>query len=107
MKEYRGGTPVRNGVYFNRTSGELIQVHDKDHRLPGGREDRFVRVPGALAAVCGPFAGLAFVFFLPLIGIIGFAGFIAYKAWQGTKFVFGKRQTERQLGGEGGHGGPV
>lgn len=84
MRNYRGGTQVEKGVYFNRTNGELVQLYGQVRVLPGGGEVRYIRVPAALAVMGGPFAGLAFVFFLPLIGIIGIGGFLTYKAWQGT-----------------------
>ena len=84
MKNYRGGTQVQKGVYFNRTNGELVQLYGQVRVLPGGGGVRYIKVPAVLAVMGGPFAGLAFVFFLPLIGIIGVGGFLAYKAWRGT-----------------------
>ena len=83
MKEYRGGNKVAKGVYLNRADGELVQLYDQVRVLPGGGGERYIKVPGALAVMGGPFVGLAFVIFLPLIGIIGLIGFLAYKAWHG------------------------
>jgi len=84
MKEYRGGTKAAKGVYLNRANGELVQLHGQVLVLPGGGGERYIKVPGALAVMGGPFIGLAFVIFLPLVGIIGLIGFLAYKLWHGT-----------------------
>ncbi|HLB28372.1 MAG TPA: hypothetical protein VJK47_04085 [Dehalococcoidales bacterium] len=84
MNEYRGGNKAQKGVYLNRTNGELIQLYGETRILPGGGEVRYVKVPAILAMIGGPFAGLAFVFFLPTIGIIGILGYLAYKVWHGT-----------------------
>ena len=87
MNEYHGGTRVAKGVYLNRANGELTQLYGQVRVLPGGGGERYIKVPGALAVMAGPFAGLAFVMFLPLIGIMGLIGFLAYKAWHGTVTV--------------------
>ena len=83
MKEYKGGTKAAKGVYLNRANGELVQLYGQVRVLPGGGGERYIKVPGWLAVMGGPFAGLALVLFLPTIGIIGMLGFLAYKAWHG------------------------
>ena len=88
MKEYRGGNQVQKGVYLNKANGELTQLYGKVRVLPGNNTQKYVKVPGALAVMAGPFAGLALVIFLPLVGIIGLIGFLAYKAWHGVVKVF-------------------
>ena len=102
MNEYRGGTQVKKGVYLNRTNGELVQLYGQVRVLPGGGGVRYIKVPAVLAVMGGPFAGLAFVFFLPLIGIIGIIGFLAYKAWHGTaalgRKVFQPVAVRQELG---------
>ncbi len=88
MKEYRGGIQVEKGVYLNKANGELTQLYGKVRVLPGKNTEKYVKVPGALAVMAGPFAGLALVIFLPLVGILGLIGFLAYKAWHGMVKVF-------------------
>jgi hypothetical protein len=83
MNEYRGGTKVVKGVYFNRANGELVQLYGAERVLPGDGGERYIKVPGALAVMGGPFVGFAFVIFLPFVGIVGLLGFLLYKAWQG------------------------
>jgi hypothetical protein len=83
MNEYKGGTKVVKGVYLNKANGELTQLYGQVRVLPGGSDERYIKVPGLLAVMGGPFVGLAFVIFLPLVGIIGMIGFLVYKAWHG------------------------
>jgi len=87
MKEYRGGTLVEKGVYLNKANGELTQQYGKVRVLPGDKDVKYFKIPGILAIIGGPFVGLAFVMFLPFIGITGLIGFLAYKAWHGMTAV--------------------
>lgn len=84
MTEYHGGTKVEKGVYINRANGELVQLYGRLRVLPGDNGVRYYKIPAILAVVGGPFTGLAFVMFLPFIGIIGMVAFLIYKAWYGT-----------------------
>jgi len=84
MNANKGGTKVAKGVYLNLANGELVQLYGQVRVLPGGGNDKYIKVPGILAVIGGPFVGLAFVIFLPLVGIIGMIGFLVYKAWHGT-----------------------
>ena len=70
MKRYYGKQKGPAGTYLNLANWEFVQVTG-DGILPGKDEDRYFRVPSLLAVILGPFAGLAFVIFLPMIGIIG------------------------------------
>ena len=84
MKKYNGREQVRKGVYLNRGTGELIQMYGRNRILPGEPETGYIKVPGWLAIIGGPFAGLALVMFLPLVGVIGMGWFFGCKAWQGV-----------------------
>lgn len=79
MKKYSSGERAPHGVYLNITTWELVQLHGGTPVLPGGGQAQYIKVPAALAVAVGPFAGLAFIIFLPLIGIVGVSGLIAYK----------------------------
>lgn len=82
MKRYNGGETVPRGVYLNLSDWELIQLYGDIPALPGNGEVKYIKVPAVLAVLGGPFAGLAFIIFLPLAGIIGIISFLAYKmAW--------------------------
>ncbi len=102
MNEYRGGAQVSKGVYLNRANGELVQLYGQNRVLPGDGGMRYIKVPAALAVMGGPFVGLAFVIFLPLIGIIGIGVFLAYKAWRGMialgRKVFQPVAVRQELG---------
>ncbi len=80
MNTYYGGEPVEKGVYLNLQTLEFTQVREEAPILPGARENRFIKTPGLLAVVAGPVAGLAFVLFLPFVGLVSAVTFLAYKA---------------------------
>jgi hypothetical protein len=84
MKTYYGRDKVEKGVYLNVRNGEFIQLYGDVRILPGDTEVKYVKTPGALAVIAGPVAGLAFVIFLPLVGIIGIGAFFAYKIRDGA-----------------------
>lgn len=83
MKKYYAGETATRGVYLNASTWEL-QQHYSNPVLPGDAGLSYIKVPAALAVIGGPFAGLAFVIFLPFVGIVGLASFLAYKmGWLG------------------------
>lgn len=96
MKRYRGKEKASTGTYLNLSSGEFVQL-DGDGILPGENEDTYYRVPALLAVILGPFAGLAFVIFLPMIGIIGAVGFAGYQVWRGLLKVTGRAVTKTDM----------
>ena len=102
MKKYNGMVKAPEGVYMNLSTWEFIRLGKGESVLPGGRNDRYVKVPAALAVVTGPFAGLAFIIFLPFIGIIGFIGFLGYKLWNGVLGVQRKTVQNVAIGWEPG-----
>jgi hypothetical protein len=93
MKKYRGGELVPQGVYLNLSTLELVQLYGDTRLLPGSGEVKYLKTPAALAVVAGPFVGLAFIIFLPLIGILGIIGFLGYKSGQWVQ-VFGRKALQ-------------
>jgi hypothetical protein len=91
MKRYYGMENAPPGAYLSLSSWEFTRLDDKTIILPGERDKKYVKVPAALAMVTGPFAGLVFIIFLPLVGIVGLIGFLFYKLWQGA--VAAERRT--------------
>ncbi len=79
MKKYFGGEKVQRGVYVNMATWEITQLHKEPAVLPGTGELAYIKAPAPLMITLGPIAGLAFVIFLPFVGILGAASFIGYK----------------------------
>lgn len=90
MNRYYGGETVPGGVYLNISTLEFTQVHDGAPVLPGSRANKYIKAPALLAAVAGPVAGLAFVLFLPFVGLAGMVTFLAYKLVRLAKSLGGK-----------------
>lgn len=63
-----GGTAVRSGYYWNLGKWEVTPVEKDGERLPGGRGDKFLRIPVIAVLLLLPLLGGLFVVFLPLIG---------------------------------------
>ncbi len=70
MRRYLGGQQVLPGIYCSLSSGELLQRSIQDPVLPGDVDTRYIRLPAPIVLVVGPLMGLAFVVFLPLVGIV-------------------------------------
>lgn len=67
MRRYKGNEKVEPGLYFNPRRVSFKSV-DGEARLPGAREDLYLRVPAIALLVAGPALGLTYVIFLPFIG---------------------------------------
>ncbi len=78
------GIPVKSGTYLNTRRFTFAQVKDGD-RLPGGAEDRWVRVPVVLAIAAAPVLGGIFVVAFPIIGAAALVNAIARKLVGGVK----------------------
>ncbi len=92
MKKWNGGTTGPNGLYFNLKMWEFVQLdHDKTSILPGGSDDQYYKVPAGLTLIAGPLSGLAFVLFLPFIGIVAMVGYTAYRIARGTRSLTRKQ----------------
>jgi len=53
--------------------------------LPGGAEDRYVRIHVLAMLIVAPFMGAAYVMFLPFIGIAMVVDFVARRVGRGVK----------------------
>ncbi|MBI4186515.1 MAG: hypothetical protein HY530_03285 [Chloroflexi bacterium] len=101
MRVHYGGQLAVGGVYLNRSTGELIRPNARTWHLPGDSTAKYLKVPAVLAVIAGPLAGLAFIFFLPFIGLAGAAIFLAYRAayglrlvWDRASLVFASRKSQ-------------
>lgn len=65
-----GGTAVRSGYYWNLGRWEVIPVARDGEQLPGGRGDKFLRIPVLAVLMLLPMLGGLFVVFLPVIGFV-------------------------------------
>lgn len=79
MKTYRGGEKVGPGIYCSLRTGELVQSQTQGTVLKGESTTKYMRLPVLLVLALGPLVGLAFVVFLPVIGILGFTVFITQR----------------------------
>jgi hypothetical protein len=68
MATYTGKQTAEPGLYLRTTKFAIKQLNESGP-LPGTERDTYYRVPTLLALVTAPLAGLAFVIFIPLIGI--------------------------------------
>ena len=98
MTGYHGGQIVKEGFYLKQTTGEFMQLYGDNLVLSGSMEVKYLKVPAAVVVVAGPFAGLAFIIFLPLTGIIGIIGFLAYKIGQWAH-IFGRKTLQPAVTG--------
>jgi len=69
MTTYTGRQTVNNGFYLNTKTLALTTI-DQPGTLPGSELDTYRRIPMAAMLAAAPLLGLAFVIFLPLIGIV-------------------------------------
>jgi hypothetical protein len=67
MTTLSGGAAVRNGYYWNLGRWEVIPVERDGTALPGGRGDKFMKVPLLAAVLLLPIMGGLFVVALPFI----------------------------------------
>jgi hypothetical protein len=68
MTTTTGGMQVRSGYYWNMGKWEVTPVARDGEKLPGGRADKFLRIPLIAVFAIVPIMGGLFVVFLPFIG---------------------------------------
>lgn len=66
MFTHIGGRIVEQGTYWRLSNGERTDV-DAPAALPGGRDERYVKIPLAGICIAGPLAGLLFTVVLPFL----------------------------------------
>jgi len=74
-----GGQRAGPGVYWDFVNGECVELEHSD-TLPGGETARYLRAPTWLVLLSAPILGLAFVLFLPFIGLAMSLGLLARHA---------------------------
>jgi hypothetical protein len=87
MTTRKAGEAAKLGFYFNLRTWEM-DLHRKDGgALPGGEQDRYMRVPAVALLFLGPVMGFFFVIFLPFIGFALVVRELSHRAagWFGRK----------------------
>jgi hypothetical protein len=88
MMTREGGMAVKTGFYWNLRGWQLLTVPRQGGPLPGGVDDRYVRVPVLLMLLLAPLMGALYVMFLPFIGFAMLASFVARKSAVGVRAAF-------------------
>ncbi len=78
MKQQKRQQKVRGGAYLSLTTGEIIQTTGEVGGPPRGARGPFVRMPMGTLAIVGPLLGLAYIIFLPLVGILALLWLIGH-----------------------------
>ena len=77
MLKRTGGSNVRSGFYWNLGKWEMAAMPRQGGLLPGGADDRYLKVPVIALLFLAPVMGGLYVMFLPLIGfalVFGYLG---------------------------------
>jgi hypothetical protein len=69
MTTFNGNQAVQGGYYFSMKSFGVEVVGDEGGTLPGDASAKYVRVPFPALFLIVPVVGLAFLMFLPAIGL--------------------------------------
>lgn len=80
MARHFGGAPAVSGYYWNPGNWSITPIPRPGGFLPGGPEDRYLKVPALAALMLMPILGGLFVVFLPVIGFALVAYALARKA---------------------------
>jgi hypothetical protein len=94
MKRMTGGTKASPGFYWNPADWRIVTIETEPRALPGGRDQKYVRVPAAGMLVLTPLLGLSFVMFLPFVGFALVARQLGRKAVQVAGIVGAKLWAE-------------
>jgi len=105
MFRYTGGQTVGSGTYWDVMTGTRVDF-DQEGTLPGGNRAKYLKASSGAILLLGPIIGLAYVVFLPIIGIGTAMSLIVQKTLGGIfslgKHIvsFGWRPAEAYLGGK-------
>lgn len=69
MLTYKAGENAKNGYYFNRDEWTMVVAPPEGVVLPGHEGERYVKLPTVALLVAAPILGLAFVVFMPFVGL--------------------------------------
>lgn len=81
MTKRTGGTAAKNGFYWNLAKWEMTMVPKQGGILPGGVNDRYLKVPVVALLVMAPLMGAVYAMFLPFIGFAMLFTFLGKKAF--------------------------
>jgi hypothetical protein len=105
MFTYLGGNMAGRGTYWDVSTGHRIDIAGEGV-LPGENKTRYVKASSVVMLLFGPIIGLAYVVFLPIMGIVTVTAMIVQKVFGGMLNVgknivsFGWRPSEAYLAGK-------
>jgi hypothetical protein len=68
MTRWSGGAKVPAGFYWRKSGWEIVTLSGAGGVLPGGRDERYFKIPVLAMLALAPAMGAALVMFLPLTG---------------------------------------
>jgi hypothetical protein len=105
MFKHTGGQMVGSGTYWDMMTGLRVDL-DQEGTLPGGNGSKYLKASSSAVLLWGPILGLAYVVFLPIMGIVTALSLLVQKTLAGMFSLgkniisFGWRPTEAYLGGK-------
>jgi hypothetical protein len=105
MFKHTGGQRVGSGTYWDIMTGLRVDI-DQEGTLPGGNGSTYLKASSSAVLLVGPIFGLAYIVFLPIMGIVTALSLMVQKALGGVfslgKYIvsFGWRPSEAYLGGK-------
>jgi hypothetical protein len=105
MFKHTGGQRVESGTYWDVMTGLRVDI-DQEGTLPGGNGAKYLKASSGAILLLGPILGLAYVVFLPIMGIVTVLSLMVQRTL-GVAFGLGKhlvsfgwRPAESYLGGK-------
>jgi hypothetical protein len=105
MFKHTGGQKVESGTYWDVMTGLRVDF-DQEGTLPGGSGSKYLKASSGAILLLGPILGLAYIVFLPIMGIVTALALMVQKTLGGVfglgKHIvhFGWRPAESYLGGK-------
>jgi hypothetical protein len=105
MFKHTGGQRVESGTYWDVMTGLRVDF-DQEGTLPGGSGSKYLKASSGAILLLGPILGLAYIVFLPIMGIVTALALMVQKTLGGVfglgKHIvhFGWRPAESYLGGK-------
>ncbi len=105
MFKHTGGQRVESGTYWDIMTGLRVDF-DQEGTLPGGSGSKYLKASSGAILLLGPILGLAYIVFLPIMGIVTALSLVVQKTLGGVFGLgkhlvsFGWRPAESYLGGK-------
>ena len=105
MLKHTGGQKVGSGTYWDVMTGLRVDI-DQEGTLPGGNGSKYLKASSGAVLLSGPILGLAYIVFLPIMGIVTALSLLLRKTLGGVFSLgkniisFGWRPAEAYLGGK-------